>query len=95
MGAPHEFQDMVREEDHLMLQASASYHFSDDFMGYVNYADGAKAGGFDTLYEGPVTASPLGTSPDLQRVRQKILNLKMKVYQRGKWALSQTGKQFA
>ncbi|MBJ2130946.1 MULTISPECIES: TonB-dependent receptor [Alteromonadaceae] len=63
VGAPHEFQDMVREEDHLMLQASASYHFSDDFMGYVNYADGAKAGGFDTLYEGPVTASPLGTSP--------------------------------
>lgn len=63
VGAPHEFENMKREESHTMVQASASYFFTDSFMGYVNFADGAKAGGFDTLYEGPASASPLGTSP--------------------------------
>lgn len=62
-GAPHEFKDMKREEDHVMISASARYFFTDDFMGYITYADGAKAGGFDTLYEGPSTATILGTQP--------------------------------
>ncbi|WP_274620778.1 TonB-dependent receptor [Colwellia maritima] len=54
---------MKREESHTMVQAAASYFFTDTFMGYVNFADGAKVGGFDTLYEGPSSASPPGTSP--------------------------------
>ncbi len=63
VGAPHEFENMKREESHTMVQASARYFFTDDFMGYINFADGAKAGGFDTMYEGPITATPLGSSP--------------------------------
>ena len=63
VGAPHEFANMKREESHTMVSASARYYFTDTFMGYVNFADGAKAGGFDTLYEGSPSASVLGTSP--------------------------------
>lgn len=62
-GAPHEFKDMKREEEHTMISASARYFFTKDFMGYFTFANGAKAGGFDTLYEGPSTASFIGTVP--------------------------------
>jgi len=46
------FGDLSRDEEHVMVQASLRYQLTDDFMIYGTYANGAKAGGFDILYEG-------------------------------------------
>jgi len=51
-SAPHAFDDLVREEDHAMFQASLRYQLDDNTMLYGSWANGAKAGGFDLLYEG-------------------------------------------
>jgi len=51
-SAPHIFDDLVRKEDHTMFQASVRYQLDDNTMLYGSWANGAKAGGFDLLYEG-------------------------------------------
>ncbi|MFT4930108.1 MAG: iron complex outermembrane receptor protein [Phenylobacterium sp.] len=51
-GVLHDFDDLNRQESHSMVQASVKYQLEDKFMLYANFANGAKAGGFDFLYEG-------------------------------------------
>jgi outer membrane receptor protein involved in Fe transport len=51
-GDLHEFDRLSRREHHPMLQASLAFQASDDLLLYANWANGAKAGGFDFLYEG-------------------------------------------
>ncbi len=51
-GDIHEFNGLARSEHHPMFNASLAYQWSDDLLLYVNWANGAKAGGFDFLYEG-------------------------------------------
>jgi outer membrane receptor protein involved in Fe transport len=51
-GVPHEFTGLSRREHHPMLQANLAFQASDDLLLYANWANGAKAGGFDFLYEG-------------------------------------------
>jgi outer membrane receptor protein involved in Fe transport len=51
-GVTHEFDNLSRHEQHPMFQASLAYQRSPDFLIYANWANGAKAGGFDFLYEG-------------------------------------------
>jgi iron complex outermembrane receptor protein len=51
-GVPHEFEGLSRSERHPMLQASLAYQHSDSLLLYATWANGAKAGGFDFLYEG-------------------------------------------
>jgi len=51
-GVIHEFDDLERSERHPMLQASLAWQRSDDLLLYANWSNGAKAGGFDFLYEG-------------------------------------------
>ncbi|WNC73820.1 TonB-dependent receptor [Thalassotalea psychrophila] len=77
-GAPHDFEGLVREEDHLMLQASVRYKFNDDFMMYMNAANGAKSGGFDILYEGDTfgVASREGAEYEDEEVTSFELGLK-------------------
>ncbi len=51
-GVPHEFNGLSRSERHPMLQASLAWQHSDALLLYANWSNGAKAGGFDFLYEG-------------------------------------------
>lgn len=51
-GVTHEFKGLSRKEKHPMFQTSLAYQWSDDLMIYASWANGAKAGGFDFLYEG-------------------------------------------
>ncbi|PKI16195.1 TonB-dependent receptor [Colwellia sp. 12G3] len=50
-GTPHAYTDMLRKEEHSMFQASVRYQANNEMMVYANWANGAKAGGFDLLYE--------------------------------------------
>jgi iron complex outermembrane receptor protein len=52
VGVPHEFTDLSRSESHPMLQASLAWQHSPDLLIYGSWSNGAKAGGFDFLYEG-------------------------------------------
>lgn len=80
---PHIFDDLKREEDHTMFQASLRYQLDDDTMLYGSWASGAKAGGFDLLYEGTdidaveyedeeANAFELGIKKDWDSVRLNI-----------------------
>ena len=51
-GVPHEFGGLDRRESHPMLQLSLAFQHSEDLMLYAAWSNGAKAGGFDFLYEG-------------------------------------------
>ena len=51
-SAPHQFTNMVRKEEHAMFQAGVKYQATSDLMYYVSWANGAKSGGFDILFEG-------------------------------------------
>ncbi len=51
-GDLHQFDDLSREEQHPMYQISLAYQWSEDLLAYGNWSNGAKAGGFDFLYEG-------------------------------------------
>lgn len=51
-GDLHEFTGLSRRERHPMFHASLAWQRSDDLLLYANWANGAKAGGFDFLYEG-------------------------------------------
>jgi iron complex outermembrane receptor protein len=51
-GDLHEFDDLSRREHHPMFNASLAWQWYDDLLLYANWANGAKAGGFDFLYEG-------------------------------------------
>lgn len=51
-GDLHEFDGLRRREQHPMFHASLAWQRSDDLLLYANWANGAKAGGFDFLYEG-------------------------------------------
>lgn len=51
-GVLHEFTGLSRRESHPMLQASLSWQHAPDLMIYGSWSNGAKAGGFDFLYEG-------------------------------------------
>ncbi len=51
-GVPHEFNGLTRREEHPMLQASLAWQHTPDLMLYGSWSNGAKAGGFDFLYEG-------------------------------------------
>jgi outer membrane receptor protein involved in Fe transport len=51
-GDLHQFDDLSREEQHPMYQLSLAYQWTDDLLAYGNWSNGAKAGGFDFLYEG-------------------------------------------
>lgn len=51
-GVPHEFNGLDRSESHPMVQLSLAWQHSPDLMLYAAWSNGAKAGGFDFLYEG-------------------------------------------
>ncbi|MCK7593008.1 TonB-dependent receptor [Pseudomarimonas salicorniae] len=51
-GTPHEFGDLSRRETQPMLQASLSWQADPGLLLYAGWSNGAKAGGFDFLYEG-------------------------------------------
>ncbi|HWT14370.1 MAG TPA: TonB-dependent receptor [Patescibacteria group bacterium] len=51
-GDLHEFDALARDERHPMFHLGLAYQWSDDLLAYVNWSNGAKAGGFDFLYEG-------------------------------------------
>ena len=51
-GDLHQFDDLSRQEHHPMFQLSLAWQWTDDLMVYGNWSNGAKAGGFDFLYEG-------------------------------------------
>ena len=51
-GDLHQFDDLSRQEHHPMYQLSLAWQWTDDLMVYGNWSNGAKAGGFDFLYEG-------------------------------------------
>ena len=51
-GVVHDFDHLNRQESHSMVQASVKYQLDDKSMVYASFANGAKAGGFDFLYEG-------------------------------------------
>lgn len=50
-GVLHEFDGLARSERHPMFHASLAWQAADDLLLYANWANGAKAGGFDFLYE--------------------------------------------
>jgi outer membrane receptor protein involved in Fe transport len=50
-GVLHEFDGLSRRERHPMFNASLAWQWSDDLLLYANWANGAKAGGFDFNYE--------------------------------------------
>lgn len=51
-GVVHEFDGLSRRESQPMLHASLAWQHAPDLMVYANWSNGAKAGGFDFLYEG-------------------------------------------
>lgn len=51
-GDLHEFNGLQRRERHPMFHASLAWQWSQDLLLYANWANGAKAGGFDFNYEG-------------------------------------------
>lgn len=51
-GTPHEFPGLSRRERQPMLQSSLSWQARADLLLYLGWSNGAKAGGFDFLYEG-------------------------------------------
>ncbi len=51
-GVLHQFAGLSRNEAHPMLQLSLAWQQAPDLMLYLAWANGAKAGGFDFLYEG-------------------------------------------
>lgn len=51
VGVPHEFGGLTRREQHPMLQASLAWQHTPELLLYANWSNGAKAGGFDFLYE--------------------------------------------
>ncbi len=51
-ASPHEFAGLQRSERHPMFHASLAWQPSSDLLVYANWANGAKAGGFDFNYEG-------------------------------------------
>ncbi|MFT5162225.1 MAG: iron complex outermembrane receptor protein, partial [Alteromonadaceae bacterium] len=53
-AVPHSFDDLERKESHSMVQTSLQYQWGNTAMVYASYANGAKAGGFDLLYEGDI-----------------------------------------
>ncbi len=82
-GVTHEFNDLARKERHPMFQASLAYQWSPDLLIYASWANGAKAGGFDFLYEGgsaadaeyapeKANALEIGIKKDWQRVRLNL-----------------------
>jgi iron complex outermembrane receptor protein len=52
VGVPHEFRDLRRRESHPMFEVSLAWQAAPDAMYYARWSNGAKAGGFDFLYEG-------------------------------------------
>jgi outer membrane receptor protein involved in Fe transport len=52
VGVPHEFGGLERRETHPMLEASLAWQYRPDTMYFARWSNGAKAGGFDFLYEG-------------------------------------------
>lgn len=79
-GKLHEFDNLSRDEQHPMYQLSLAYQWTPDLMLYGNWANGAKAGGFDFLYEGDqrseveygdenASVFELGFKKDWQQVR--------------------------
>ena len=54
-GDLHEFDDLSRDEKHPMYHVGLAYQWTDDLLTYANWSNGAKAGGFDFLYEGAST----------------------------------------
>ncbi len=65
-GSAHIYDDLARAEDHTMFQASLRYQLSDDTMIYGTWGNGAKAGGFDALFE--------GTNPDDVQFEDESVN---------------------
>jgi len=53
-GMVHEFDGLSRSERQPMLHASIAWQHAPDLLLYANWSNGAKAGGFDFLYEGGV-----------------------------------------
>lgn len=51
-GIVHNFSDLERRENQSMYQLSFRYQLNDQSMIYTSFASGAKAGGFDLVYEG-------------------------------------------
>ncbi len=51
-GDLHDFHDLERSERHPMFHASLAWQPHPDLMWYASWANGAKPGGFDFLYEG-------------------------------------------
>jgi outer membrane receptor protein involved in Fe transport len=51
VGVPHEFDGLNRREHHPMLQASLAFQQTPELLWYGRWSNGAKAGGFDFLYE--------------------------------------------
>jgi len=51
-GDLHEFDGLSRRERHPMFHASLAWQRAPDLLYYASWANGAKAGGFDFLYEG-------------------------------------------
>ncbi len=54
-GDLHQFDNLSRDESHPMYQLSLAWQWSDELLAYANWSNGAKAGGFDFLYEGDST----------------------------------------
>jgi iron complex outermembrane receptor protein len=83
VGVPHEFRDLSRRESHPMIEASLAWQATPDLLYYLRWSNGAKAGGFDFLYEGadPARAEygdeqasvfELGMKRDWDRVRLNL-----------------------
>jgi iron complex outermembrane recepter protein len=51
-GVLHQFVGLSRSEAHPMVQLSLAWQQAPDLMLYLGWSNGAKAGGFDFLYEG-------------------------------------------
>ena len=83
VGVPHEFDGLSRREEHPMLQASLAWQQTPERLLYASWSNGAKAGGFDFLYErgerdeveyGDESASvfELGLKQDWRNVRLNV-----------------------